>query len=60
MRRRAKVVTVGNVKIGGDCPGAVENMVDVPIEDFEGNVQQGKRRVDEGGTNYDVTVEPAT
>ena len=59
MRRRAKVVTVGNVKIGGDCPVAVQSMLNVPIEDIEGNVQQAKRLEHEGCQIVRVTVPSA-
>lgn len=59
MRRRAKVVTIGNVKIGGDSPVAVQSMLNVPIEDIEGNVQQAKRLEQEGCQIVRVTVPSA-
>lgn len=39
-RRKSRVVTAGNVKIGGDNPITVQSMLNVPAEDSEGNVRQ--------------------
>lgn len=40
MRRIAKVVNVGNVKIGGNEKISVQSMLNVPSYDVEGNVEQ--------------------
>lgn len=39
-RRKSRVVTTGNVKIGGNNPITVQSMLNVPAEDAEGNVRQ--------------------
>lgn len=39
-RRKSRVVTLGNVKIGGNNPVAVQSMLNAPAEDAEGNVRQ--------------------
>lgn len=39
-RRKSRVVTAGNVKIGGNNPISVQSMLNVPAEDAEGNVRQ--------------------
>ena len=39
-RRKSRVVTAGNVKIGGDNPISVQSMLNVIAEDAEGNVRQ--------------------
>lgn len=39
-RRKSRVVTAGNVKIGGNNPITVQSMLNVPAEDSEGNVRQ--------------------
>ena len=59
MRRSAKVVTIGNVKIGGEYPVAVQSMLNVPIDDTEGNVRQAKRLEEEGCQIVRVTVPSA-
>ena len=59
MRRSAKVVTIGNVKIGGEYPVAVQSMLNVPIDDIEGNVRQAKRLEEEGCQIVRVTVPSA-
>lgn len=40
MRRIAKVVNVGNVKIGGNEKISIQSMLNVPSYDVEGNVEQ--------------------
>ena len=37
-RRKSRVITAGNVKIGGDNPISVQSMLNVIAEDAEGNV----------------------
>ncbi len=39
-RRKSRVVTAGNVKIGGNNPISVQSMLNVVAEDAEGNVRQ--------------------
>ena len=39
-RRKSRVVTAGNVKIGGNNPISVQSMLNVIAEDVEGNVKQ--------------------
>ena len=39
-RRKSRVVTAGNVKIGGNNPISVQSMLNVIAEDAEGNVRQ--------------------
>ena len=43
MRQIKREVKIGNVTIGGNHPIAVQTMLNVPIEDVEGNVAQAKR-----------------
>ncbi len=43
MRQIKREVTIGNLTIGGNHPIAVQTMLNVPIEDLEGNVAQAKR-----------------
>ena len=40
MRRIAKVVNVGNVKIGGNEKISIQSMLNAPSYDVEGNVEQ--------------------
>ena len=40
MRRIAKIVNVGNVKIGGNEKISIQSMLNVPSYDVEGNVEQ--------------------
>ena len=42
MRRATRQVTVGNIKIGGDAPIAIQSMLNAPAEDFEKNLAQLK------------------
>lgn len=39
-RRKSRVVTAGNVKIGGNNHIPVQSMLNIPAEDAEGNVKQ--------------------
>ena len=43
MRQKKREVKIGNVTIGGSNPIAVQTMLNVPVEDIEGNVTQAKR-----------------
>ena len=43
MRQLKREVKIGNVTIGGQNPIAVQTMLNVPVEDIEGNVAQAKR-----------------
>lgn len=43
MRQLKREVKIGNVTIGGKNPIAVQTMLNVPVEDIEGNVTQAKR-----------------
>ena len=43
MRQKKREVKIGNVTIGGKNPIAVQTMLNVPVEDIEGNVAQAKR-----------------
>ena len=40
MRQKKREVKIGNVTIGGSNPIAVQTMLNVPVEDIEGNVAQ--------------------
>lgn len=42
MRRKTKVVKIGNLAIGGDHPIAVQSMLNVPSADAKGCVKQAK------------------
>ncbi len=43
MRRQTRRVMVGGLPLGGGSPVLVQSMLNVPIEDIEGNVAQAKR-----------------
>ena len=43
MRVRKREVKIGNVTIGGANPIAVQTMLNVPVEDIRGNVEQARR-----------------
>ena len=43
MRVRKREVKIGNVTIGGANPIAVQTMLNVPVEDIQGNVEQARR-----------------
>lgn len=42
IRRVSRQVNVGNLKIGGDAPVAIQSMLNAPASDFEGNLKQLK------------------
>lgn len=43
MRRKTKEVRIGNIKIGGDNPIAVQSMLNTPASDLEACVKQAKQ-----------------
>lgn len=43
MRQKKREVKIGSVTIGGNHPIAVQTMLNVPIEDVQGNVEQARR-----------------
>ena len=43
MKRECRTVSVGGVLLGGQNPVAVQSMLNVPVTDIEGNVQQALR-----------------
>ncbi len=40
IRRISRQVTVGNIKIGGDAPIAIQSMLNAPASDFDANFKQ--------------------
>ena len=42
-RQLKREVKIGNIKIGGTNPIAVQTMLNVPVKDIAGNVAQAKR-----------------
>ena len=42
IRRVSRQVNVGNIKIGGDAPVAIQSMLNALASDFEGNLKQLK------------------
>lgn len=57
MRRRSRVVSVGGrLNIGGEYPVVVQSMLNVPIHDIQGNVQQAIRLQNKGCQMVRVTV----
>ena len=55
-RRKSRVVTAGNVKIGGDNKITVQSMLNVVAEDIEGNVRQAKELENAGCEIVRLTV----
>jgi (E)-4-hydroxy-3-methylbut-2-enyl-diphosphate synthase len=47
-RRISRQVKVGNIKIGGDAPIAIQSMLNAPASDFEANLAQLKALEDAG------------
>ena len=43
MRQLKRTVQIGNLTIGGSNPIAVQTMLNVPVKDIAGNVEQAKR-----------------
>ena len=48
IRRISRQVKVGNIKIGGDAPIAIQSMLNAPASDYEGNLAQLKALEDAG------------
>ena len=42
-RKQTREVKIGNVTIGGNNPIAIQSMLNVPLDDIEGNIEQTKR-----------------
>lgn len=59
MRKKTRVVKIGNMAIGGDYPVAVQSMLNVPVSDVAGNVEQAKRLEAAGCQLIRVTVPTA-
>ena len=62
MRQLKREVKIGNVTIGGNNPIAVQTMLNVPVEDIEGNVAQAKRceAAREAGAQFFLTPSATT
>lgn len=56
MRQTKRTVRIGNVTIGGNHPIAVQTMLNVPVKDIAGNVEQAKRVAKAGCQIVRVTV----
>ena len=56
MRRVCKQVRVGGLSIGGDQPITVQSMLNVPVQDIAGNVEQAVRLEKAGCQIIRVTV----
>ena len=56
MRKQTKEVRIGSIAIGAGHPVAVQSMLNVPIADIAGNVEQAKRLEAEGCQIARVTV----
>ncbi|MEG2770543.1 MAG: flavodoxin-dependent (E)-4-hydroxy-3-methylbut-2-enyl-diphosphate synthase, partial [Oscillospiraceae bacterium] len=56
MRRCAKEIKIGNVKIGGENPVLVQSMLNVPISDIDGNIRQALELQNAGCQIVRVTV----
>ncbi len=48
MRRPSKEVKIGEIKIGGDSPIAVQSMLNIPSHEIEKNIEQAKELKDAG------------
>ena len=55
-RQLKKEVKIGNIKIGGTTPIAVQTMLNVPVKDIAGNVAQAERVAKAGCQIVRVTV----
>ena len=55
-RQLKKEVKIGNLKIGGTNPIAVQTMLNVPVKDIAGNVAQAERVAKAGCQIVRVTV----
>lgn len=58
MRQLKRTVKIGNITIGGTNPIAVQTMLNVPVKDIAGNVEQAKRVAKAGCQIVRVTVRP--
>lgn len=56
MRKETKEIKIGNIKIGGQNPVAVQSMLNIPVKDIAGNVAQAQRLEAEGCQIVRVTV----
>ena len=56
MRQLKRTVRIGNLTIGGSNPIAVQTMLNVPVKDIAGNVEQAKRVAKAGCQIGRVTV----
>lgn len=56
MRQLKREVKIGHLVIGGNHPIAVQTMLNVPVKDIEGNVQQARRVAAAGCQIVRVTV----
>ena len=56
MRQLKRAVRIGNLTIGGSNPIAVQTMLNVPVKDIAGNVEQAKRVAKAGCQIVRVTV----
>ena len=56
VRQPKRTVKIGNVTIGGNEPIAVQTMLNVPIQDVQGNVEQAERVAKAGCQIVRVTV----
>ena len=56
MRQKKREVKIGNVTIDGSNPIAVQTMLNVPVKDIAGNVEQAKRVAKAGCQIVRVTV----
>ena len=56
MRQLKRTVKIGNITIGGNNPIAVQTMLNVPVENIEGNVAQARRVAAAGCQIVRVTV----
>ena len=56
IRRVSRQVNVGNIKIGGDAPVAIQSMLNALASDFEGNLKQLKALEEAGCENVRMAV----
>lgn len=56
MRQLKRSVKIGNITIGGTNPIAVQTMLNVPVKDIAGNVEQARRVAEAGCQIVRVTV----
>ncbi len=56
--RKSKEVKIGNIKIGGNNPVAVQSMLNIPANDIKGNVEQA-RELEQAGCQIIRAAVPA-